>query len=250
MELELGQELELEEELKLEEELVMEEEGHEDQLKIDCIDVRRAFFHAKCRWEVFVELPPEDAEPGVRGKLNMAMYGTHDAPQNCEFEYGELMESIGFRKGKATPCFFYHEARNVRFVVYGDDFTVLGNDKSLDWFRKRIKGRYEVELKARLGGTRQDDKAAFLLNRPIEWNTEGISYEADQTHVEIMLRDLNLDSHSKGLTYLYERLTAKDLEYEPPELEPRTATMYRAAIASANYLSQDRSDIRYAIGVK
>ncbi len=111
-------------------------QGKEMRLKIDCIDVRRAFFHAKCRREVYVELPAEDAEEGMCGVLNMAMYGTRDAPQNWEYEYGEFMESLGFSKGEATPCLFYHEPRNVRAVVYGDDFTVLGSEEQLDWFRK------------------------------------------------------------------------------------------------------------------
>ena len=56
--------------------------GKETKLKIDCIDVRRAFFHAKCRREVYVELPPEDAEEGMYGIQNVAMYGTRDAPLN------------------------------------------------------------------------------------------------------------------------------------------------------------------------
>ena len=154
--------------------------GNAHRLKIDCIDVRRAFFHAKCRREVYVALPAEDYEEGMCGKLNMAMYGTRDAPQNWEFEYAEFMEGIGFTKGKATPCLFWHEPRNIRVVVYGDDFTILAPEEQLDWFRKHIQKRYEVEFKARLGGETKDDKAVFLLNRPIEWGPNGLTYEADQ----------------------------------------------------------------------
>ena len=78
------------------------------------------------------------------------------------------MESLGFSKGKSTPCLFYHEPRNLRVVVYGDDFTVLGSEQELDWFRKQMSKRYEVEFKARLGGNPQDDRSVFLLNRPVE----------------------------------------------------------------------------------
>ena len=118
--------------------------GKAKPLMLDFIDVRRAFFYAPCRREVYVELPSEDGEPGMCGLLNMAMYGTRDAPLNFEFEYGELMESIGFSKGTPTPCLFYHEPRNLRVVVYGDDFTVLGSEPELDWFRKQMSKRYEV----------------------------------------------------------------------------------------------------------
>ena len=51
-------------------------------------------------------------------------------------------------------------------------FIILGPEEELDWFRKQMLKRYEVEFKARLGGTTKDDKAVFLLNRPIDWDTD------------------------------------------------------------------------------
>jgi hypothetical protein len=221
--------------------------GTRAALKMDFIDVRRAFFHAPCRGEVYVELPPEDHEPGMCGILNMAMYGTRDAPQNWEFEYCEFMEKIGFTKGRSTPCLFYHEPRNLRVVVYGDDFTVLGPEDELDWFRKQMQQRYEVEFKARLGGQKQDDKDVFLLNRPIEWTASGITYEADQRHVEIIARDLQLGDKVKNTPFPHEKISAEEVRNPTAELSPEYATMYRAMTARANYLSQDRSDIRYAV---
>ena len=68
-------------------------------------------------------MPEEDNEEGMCGKLNKAMYGTRDAAQNWENAYAEFMESIGFSKGKASPCIFWHPGRNLRCVVHGDDFT-------------------------------------------------------------------------------------------------------------------------------
>ena len=221
--------------------------GNNRPLKLDFIDVRRAFFHAPCRREVYVELPAEDAEEGMCGRLNMAMYGTRDAPQNWEFEYAEFMEKNGFKKGKATPCLFYHEPRNLRVVVYGDDFTVLGPEEELDWFRKQMVKRYEVEFKARLGGTAQDDKAVFLLNRPIEWDASGLTYEADQRHVEIICRDLGLTNKVRHTPFPHDRINAAEISNPTPELNAEQATMYRAVVARGNYLSQDTSDIRYAV---
>ena len=221
--------------------------GKWPSLKLDFIDVRRAFFHAPCRREVYVDLSEEDAEPGMCGLLQMAMYGTRDAPQNWEFEYTDFMTSCGFTQGKATPCLFFHEPRNIRVVVYGDDFTILGPEDQLDWFRKQMVKRYEVEFRARLSGESQDDKAVTLLNRPIEWTTGGITYEADQRHVEIIGRDLGLGSKVKHTPYPYEKPTAYEVNNPTPELDSKTATLYRAVVARANYLSQDRSDIRYAV---
>ena len=39
-------------------------------MKIDFIDVRRAYFHAKCKRKVYVDLPKEDAEEGMCGMLD------------------------------------------------------------------------------------------------------------------------------------------------------------------------------------
>ena len=49
--------------------------------KIDFIDVRRAYFHAKARRLVYVNLPDEEAEPGTCGRLCKGLYGTRDAAQ-------------------------------------------------------------------------------------------------------------------------------------------------------------------------
>jgi hypothetical protein len=50
----------------------------QEGMKLDFIDVRRAYFYAAALREVYVELPQEDIEEGKCGKLNRAMYGTRD----------------------------------------------------------------------------------------------------------------------------------------------------------------------------
>ena len=142
---------------------------------------------------------------------------------------------------------FHHEPRNIRVVVYGDDFTVLGADEDLDWFRKQVQTRYEVEFKARLGGQKTDDKNVFLLNRPIEWTPSGITYEADQRHVEIISRDLQLGDKVKHTPFPHEKISAEEIQNPTEDLDAEYSTMYRAIVARSNYLSQDRSDIRYAV---
>jgi len=81
--------------------------------KLEFIDVRRAYFHAKARRLVYIRLPEEDNQEGMCGRLVKAMYGTKDAAQNWEVEYVELMESIGFRRGQSTPCIFWHKEKGL-----------------------------------------------------------------------------------------------------------------------------------------
>lgn len=63
-------------------------------------DVSRAFFHAKVRRPVFVQLLEEDVglgDEGMCGKLIFSMYGTRDAAQNWSEEYSQRLVDIRFR---------------------------------------------------------------------------------------------------------------------------------------------------------
>ena len=68
-----------------------------------------------------------------------------DAAQNWEAAYTEFMNEIGFDTGKASPCVFHHIERYIRVVVHGDDFTMLGSRKQLDWFKGRIESKFEIK---------------------------------------------------------------------------------------------------------
>ena len=105
-------------------------------MKIDFIDMSRAFFQADAIREVYVELPQEDESPG---RCLRSMYGTRDAAQNWGMAYTQFMESIGFQKGKSRPCSFYNQKREIRCVVRGGDFTIYGWSDQLGWFWKKTK---------------------------------------------------------------------------------------------------------------
>ena len=214
-------------------------QGH----KLDFIDVRRAYFHAKARREVYVELPQEDHQPGMCGKLSKSMYGTRDAAQNWEHAYMEFLENAGFRSGTATPCVFHNRDRDIRAVVHGDDFTVLASENQLDWFRREIVKRFEVKFRGRLGPEQKDDKSIRVLNRVVEWTVSGIMYEADQRHAEIIVQELGLTSASKPVN----TPSQKAARQADAQLSQEESTMYRALVARANYLAQDRADICFAV---
>ena len=89
--------------------------------------------------------------------------------------------------------------RSLRVVVHGDDFTVLGQEADLDWFRRKISEKYEVKFRGRIGPGNNDDKSIRILNRVVTWTEEGIEYEADQRHAEIIVKSLGMQSDSKGV---------------------------------------------------
>ena len=92
------------------------------------IDVRRAYFHAKARRRVYIELPEGDGGgPGSQQcrLLRKSLYGIRDAAQNWERELGGFLEEIGLRRGQASTCLHSEEARRISASVHGSDMSRL-----------------------------------------------------------------------------------------------------------------------------
>ena len=98
----------------------------EDGVKLEFIDIKRAYLQAEVKREIYVELPDENPEEGKCARLKKAMYGTRDAVQSWQVTYRWAHEDCGFTVGRAAPCIMYHAERNIRLVVHGDDFTAVG----------------------------------------------------------------------------------------------------------------------------
>ena len=73
-------------------------------VKLVFYNVRRAYFHAEARREVFVKLAEEDQAEGMCGKLIKAMYSTRDAAQDWERKCNEVLIQMGFACGVSKPC--------------------------------------------------------------------------------------------------------------------------------------------------
>ena len=128
-------------------------------------------------------------------------------------------------------------------VVHGDDFTLLGSDEDLNWFEKEIKAKSEVMVRRRLGPGSDDFKFIRILNRTVEWTKEGVRFEADQRHPEILIRGLLSHNSNSVVTP-----GVKDsCDEENTYLSHSVATMYRKYAARANFLAQDRPEMQYAV---
>ena len=93
--------------------------------------VSRAFFEAPATRNICVEIPKEDLTDADRrhdkvGRLRMSLYGTRDAAMNWQDEVAREMLNAGFRRAKYNPCLYYHEGRNLRTFLHGDDFATVG----------------------------------------------------------------------------------------------------------------------------
>ena len=74
-----------------------------------------------------------------------------------------------------------------------------------------------------IGPEPKDDKRITILNRTVEWNSEGIKYEADSRHVQIVLDALDLKGkESKGVITPH-----AEPEINETPLSPEQETMCR-----------------------
>ena len=89
-------------------------------------DISKAYFFVPATRDIFIELPPEEAEPGMVGKLEKSLYGTRDAALNWAEAYTKVLIAMGYEKGTSSPCSFHHAEWDVSTVVHGDDFLSEG----------------------------------------------------------------------------------------------------------------------------
>ncbi len=212
------------------------------------IDVKRAYFYAKAQRPVYIEIPIEDYEDGdekMVGKLNLSLYGTRDAAQNWAREYTDTLQKCGFEQGKATPCSFVHEDREIFITVHGDDFTAAGPLDSLQWLEEQMERRYEIKSEY-LGPEANLSREIRVLNRVIRWTPRGLEYEPDQRHAEIIIADMQMKGARPVMTpAVVEDKDAQELREASKELNKTDARQYRALAARLNYLAMDRLDLQF-----
>ena len=105
----------------------------------------------KVKTETWERLPPE-ARPDAWANLIMrdpvvplvrALYGHPDAGGYREAHYEKHLREIGFEPVFNWPSVFYHKARNLLVMVYGDDFKMSGPTKNMktawDLLRRGVK---------------------------------------------------------------------------------------------------------------
>ena len=213
------------------------------------IDIKKAYLYAKSTRETYIQLPPGDQTPGMCGKLNVSLYGTRDAAYNWEQEYSSTLLGLGFTRGIASPCIFRHHDRNIDLVVHGDDFTALGTRDQIAWLERGLSAKYPIKMRGimspnAVSGGEGDVEEITVLNRVLRWDAQGIQYEADPRHAEIIIRELGLLG-SKGVSTPGVKHSGVLEEGEP--LSRQDSTKFRALVARANYLAQDRVDIQFAV---
>ena len=90
-----------------------------------------------------------------------------------------------------------------------------------------------------------------VLNRIISWKDEGIWWEPDSRHADLVVEILESKMGSEGrqgskVKTPIAKPTADDLEKDKEFLSPEEASVYRSVAMRAAYLAQDRPDLQVA----
>ena len=167
-------------------------QGKLQPLRLSFIDIKKAYFNAKPQRAVFMRLPPEMGLPKhYVARQTRCVYGTRDAGMLWEETYRRALEDVGFITGDANPCIFRHEARNIQVVVHGNDFTALGTDESIDWYTAELQKVFEIKVRGRIGvGTEMQE--IKILNRILRLDEDGLLYEPDPRHVDLLAASMGL----------------------------------------------------------
>jgi hypothetical protein len=212
-------------------------------IKVEVLDARKAHLHAYADRTVFTQLPPEEAAPGYCARLVRCLYGTRDAPKRWEAFLAEQLVALGFAKGRASPCCYFHARLEVRCIVHGDDFVLTGRAEALDEVKAGMHKRFLLKELGRLGGDQGELRELRVLNRVIRWTPAGLKYEADPRHAEIVVRGVAGAERALSAP----GTSSKDFESPDEEdLPEATARLFRSFAARANYLAMDRPDISQA----
>ena len=165
------------------------------------MDIRKTYFNALPTRAIYMRLPKEmGMPPDVVARQVRCVYGTRDAGKSWEDTYTLAMENMGFTAGTSNPCVFGNEEKQLMCVVHGDNFTTLGLDEDLNEFEQTLQENFEIKIRGRLGEGCPGPQEIRMLNRIVSITEEGLTYEADPRHTDLLLSSLNLDGSNSSTT--------------------------------------------------
>ena len=157
------------------------------------VDIKKAYFNGVPRRNIHLAFPRElGIPPNLVAHLKRCVYGTRDAGAIWEDCYADALVEMGFVRGVANGCNFYHSARGLRVVVHGDDFTCLGPRADVLWYEDALSHKFEIKRRGHIGEGPDCVKEIRILNRILRLTDQGLRYEADPRHAELLVQALDL----------------------------------------------------------
>ena len=120
--------------------------------------------------------------------------------QNPTEEYTQKLANLGFTAGRATPCNFWCQENEVFITVHGNDFTATGPMRSLEWLRKGLEQACEIKSDFWGPGIEGCSEEIRVLNRVLRWTDNGLEYEQDQRHADLIIEQAGVANSKLVLT--------------------------------------------------
>eukprot|EP00959_Pyramimonas_sp_CCMP1952_P457952 9475807-Pyramimonas_sp.AAC.1 len=218
------------------------------QYVLQFLDVKKAHFWAMAERLLFVELPEEyKRKRGITGdmvgKLLRSMYGMRDAASLWEkLVATKMREGPRLSSGPELPAHLLAPGQR-----HQDDAPRI----DVDWLFKELNKEWTVKVEGIFGPPGEPDTVQSIrtLNRLLTWTTEGIEWECDPRHVDIVIRELGLASGGANtkLTTPGVRERPDAVEEEDIAIPEQERTWYRSVCMRLAYVAQDRPDLGVAV---
>lgn len=165
------------------------------------MDIKKAHSAPKCDQDVYVELPAEtEVQADECGKVAHWLYGCCPAAQAWEEHYSALLVEHGLVRLKSVPVAFARKSRGLLGVVHGDDFVFADLDEDLNFVPNILEATYELTNRGRLGSGAGDVRKIGMPGRQIELTSEGVTWEGDPRHKDILSKCFGMDKSVKTLS--------------------------------------------------
>ena len=138
------------------------------------------------------------------------------------------------------------KTRDMSTTVHGDDFTISASVQDMTWLHAELAKVWSVKQQI-LGPGEGMQQQVRILNRLLTWINNGIEYEADQRHADIIIKQLGFTA-SKLVVTPAGNDNAREAKARCSEAAlPRDhAAPHRGLSVRLYYLAQDRADLQVA----
>ena len=112
-------------------------------------------------------------------------------------------------------------------MIHGDDYVSIGKHRDLKWMQGELERRFEIKT-SMIGPTQGSEKELKVLDRILRFTEEGIEYEPDQRHAEIIAEEMLVSEKSVSTP------GEKGKDEVKKALGEEMTTQFRALVARAN----------------
>ena len=217
------------------------------------IDVRNAFLLVPQREVVLVQVPTwysGETNWGVTAdgrkvwSLRRCLPGQRNAAARWYEYLSDILGEIGFSSLDILPSMFRHEDRQLALCGHVDDLVIAGKEADVEWCLGQLRERFEICETGVFPTLHQNPKEPVrFLKRRHFFTPQGIVVMAHEKYVKGLMNLYQLEER-RGKPTPDGVTTGLD---EGEELSGERKRLFRSALGTLLYISQDRVDIQHSV---